>query len=69
MIELTIIQTLWLAGATLAVMLATALGFYRLGRLAERRIWHDITETVDNELRRRHRATAEALGRARGGKA
>ncbi len=67
MIELTIAETLWLAGATLALMLTTALSFYRLGRLAERRIWHEFAGMADGELARR-RAASEKLNRAAGWK-
>ena len=67
MIELTITQTLWLAGATLALMLTTALSFYRLGRLAERRIWHEFAGMADGQLARR-RAAAEKFNRAAGWK-
>ncbi len=67
MIELTITQALWLAGATLALVLTTALSFYGIGRRAERRIWHEFAEIADGELARR-RAAAETLNRAAGWK-
>jgi len=59
MIELTIAETLWLAGATLLMMLATAVGFYSLGRRVERRCWHDFAAMADGELRRRRQRSGE----------
>ena len=67
MIELTIVQTLWLAGATLIVIVATAIGYYLLGRRVERRIWHEFAGMADGQLARR-RAAAEKFNRAAGRK-